>query len=287
MVVDVRKRILKSLAISLIAVIPLAANAGGGKLLEAAGVSQMEGSGGGGLVPWATIAGYGTDEELAASIFTTRTDFQDYRFNAYGAAFSLYNRVELSLARQSFDIFNSPNEIEQTIVGAKARVAGDLIYSYWPQVSVGVQYKKLHDSAIAESLGARDSDTGVDAYVAFTKAHLAAAFGYNVLWDVTLRATKANQFGLLGFGGDDNDSYELMIEGAVAVLLSRHIAVGFEYRQKPDNLGFVEEDDAYDAFIAYIPNKHFNLAFAWAELGTMAGSEDQSGIYFSLTGYVW
>ena len=36
--------------------LPTPASANGGKLLESAGVTQFEGSGGGGLVPWATLS---------------------------------------------------------------------------------------------------------------------------------------------------------------------------------------------------------------------------------------
>ena len=37
---------------------PTIALAGEGKLIGTAGLNQIEGSGGGGIVPWATLAGY-------------------------------------------------------------------------------------------------------------------------------------------------------------------------------------------------------------------------------------
>lgn len=261
--------------------------AGDGKLQETAGVTQIEGSAGGGLVPWAVLAGYDSREEMSASVFTTRVSVDDYRLNAFGAAISLYDRVELSIARHTFDLLDTPFEINQNVIGAKARLYGDVIYSAWPQVSLGVQHKVLLDTTLAEALGATDSDEGTDVYLAASKAHLGALFGYNLFWDLTLRATKANQFGLLGFGGDNNDSYQIMAEGSVAVLLSRQLVLGMEYRQKPDNLPGLEEEDAMDVFVAYIPNKQFNLTAAWVDLGTIAGSENQRGPYLSLTGYLW
>jgi len=271
-----------------LALLPLTpALAGEGKLQETAGVTQIEGSAGGGLVPWAVLAGYDSREEMSASVFTTRVSVDDYRLNAFGAAISLYDRVELSIARHTFDLLDTPLEINQNVIGAKARLYGDVIYSAWPQVSLGVQHKVLLDTTLAEALGATDSDDGTDIYLAASKAHLGALFGYNLFWDLTLRATKANQFGLLGFGGDNNDSYQIMAEGSVAVLLSRQLALGLEYRQKPDNLPGLEEEDAMDVFVAYIPNKQFNLTAAWVDLGTIAGAENQRGPYLSLTGYLW
>lgn len=266
------------------------AQAGSGKLQETAGVTQVEGSGGGGLVPWATLSGYDTRDEWSSSVFMTRVTLPDYRLQAFGAAASIYDRVEISLARQTFELKNIPfgeREINQQILGLKARIYGDIVYGTWPQLAAGIQYKELDNDFIASAVGAEDTDSGTDLYLAASKAHLGALFGYNLVWDLTLRATQANQFGLLGFGGDDNDSYEVMAEASVAVLLNRNWAVGAEYRQKPDNLSVLKEEDAYDLFIAYIPNKQFNITVAWVDLGVIAGEEDQTGAYVSLTGYLW
>lgn len=267
--------------------IPALTFAGEGKLQETAGVTQIEGSSGGGLVPWATLAGYDSRDEFSLSAFSTRVSVDDFRLYAFGAALSLYDRVELSVARQTFDLIDTPYEINQNIIGAKVRLYGDVVYSTWPQLSAGIQYKELQDTLLAELVSADETDNGTDFYLAASKAHLGALFGYNLFWDLTLRSTKANQFGLLGYGGANNDRYEVMVEGSIAVLLGRNVALGMEYRQKPDNLAGLEEEDALDVFVAYIPNKHFNLTAAWVDLGTIAGSDPQSGPYFSFTGYLW
>ena len=39
--------------------------AGDGKILATAGLSSIEGAGGGGIVPWATLSGYDTEEQVA------------------------------------------------------------------------------------------------------------------------------------------------------------------------------------------------------------------------------
>ena len=56
----------------------LSAAAAGGKLLGTGGVSQFEGSGGGGLTPWALITGYGTADEIGASTHYTYIHTDDY-----------------------------------------------------------------------------------------------------------------------------------------------------------------------------------------------------------------
>ncbi|AZZ93971.1 DUF3034 family protein [Hahella sp. KA22] len=264
-----------------------AAHAGEGKILAAPGVTQIEGSAGGGLTPWAVLAGYASRDDIAGSVFSSRVGVDDYRLDVWGGALNFYDRVEVSVAHQKFDLKKAGAEIRQDIYGAKVRLYGDLIYSEWPQVSAGVQYKRLQDTAIAKAVGAADEEHGTDFYLTASKLHLGAVGGYNLLWSLGVRATKANQLGLLGFGGDERDSYSAQVEAALAVMLNAHVAVGAEYRQKPDNLGFAEEEDWSDVFIAYFPNKHMNITLAWLDLGDIAGQDNQRGAYLSLTGYLW
>jgi len=170
--------------------------------------------------------------------------------------------------------------LRQDIFGAKVRILSDLIYTPWPQVSAGVQYKRLKDFDIPSAVGAED-DSGVDVYLAATKLFLAGLAGRNVLLNATLRSTEANQLGLLGFGGDEGGR-DLVFEGSAALLLNRFTAVGVEYRQKPDNLGFAREDDWWDAFVGYFPNKHVSFVAAYADLGSVAGLDHQTGFYLSV-----
>ena len=257
-----------------------------GKLIGTAGLVQVEGSGGGGIVPWATLAGYDSREQISATSSATQVDVDDYRLTMLSASVSIYDRLELSVAHQRFDLKSLGGDIKQNIFGAKYWLYGDVVYSDWPQISVGIQHKQLEDKAIATALGAASSSSGNDLYIAATKVHLGALAGYNAVWNLTARVTKANEMGLLGFGGANNDEYEIMLEASAAILLSRHWAVGAEYRQKPDNLG-LEEDDWVDYFVTYIPSKNFNLTLAWADLGTIAGAQNQSGLYLSLNGQLW
>ena len=247
---------------------------------------QIEGSGGGGIVPWATLSGYDTQDEISVSAVMTQVDLDDYRLNVMGVSASFYDRVEISAAHQRFDLKQLGGDIRQNVIGVKYRLYGDAVYSNFPQISIGLQHKKLEDGAIADLLGADSSSSGTDYYIAATKIHLGAVAGFNAVWNVTARATKANQLGLLGFGGAQNSDHEIMLEASAGVLLSRNVAVGMEYRQKPDNLGLGEED-WIDYFVSYIPNKHIALTLAWAELGSIAGAEDQNGLYLSINGQLW
>lgn len=83
---------------------PLHAMAGDGRLLATGGASMIEGSSGGGIVPWATLSGYGTRDELGTIAFATHVDSGDYRLNVQGVALTVGNRLELSVARQRLDL---------------------------------------------------------------------------------------------------------------------------------------------------------------------------------------
>ncbi|MBV6686406.1 DUF3034 family protein [Xanthomonas euvesicatoria pv. euvesicatoria] len=267
---------------------PLHALASDGRLLATGGVSMIEGSSGGGIVPWATLSGYGTRDELGTVAFATHVDSGDYRLDVQGAALTVGNRLELSLARQRLDLgtlqdrLGLPwNALGQDVFGAKVRVAGDLVYGHAPQVSLGVQYKRLRNGTLPLAIGARD-DHGTDIYVSASRLLLQGAAGYQLLLNGTLRATRANQAGLLGFGGDRRNSYRLVPEVSAAVVLSPSWAVGVEYRDKPDNLGFAREQAWADAFVAWFPSKHVSLTAAFADLGDIATLADQRGPYLSL-----
>lgn len=276
------------LSLSALACAALPAHAGQGRLLATGGATQVEGAAGGGIVPWAVLAGYGTGQQVGGTAFYTRVDTGDYALDAYGAAFTLHNRLELSVARQSFDLGELQRRLalpwdalEQDVFGAKLRVAGDVVYTRLPQISVGVQHKRMRDGTLPLALGARD-DKGTDAYLSASKLFLDGAGGYQLLLNATLRNTRANQGGLLGFGGDQRSARSWVWEGSAAVLLDPRLAVGVEYRQKPDNLGFAREDDWRDVFVAWFPNKHVAVVGAWADLGSIATLDDQRGAYVSV-----
>ncbi|MDK1311892.1 DUF3034 family protein [Pseudoalteromonas sp. R96] len=256
--------------------------AGSGKLLATPGVSQVEGSAGGGIVPWAQLAGYASDEQWSLGGFCSRASVDDYRLDVCGIQANLFDRVELSYAEHTFAVPALNTEIEQSVSGVKVRLYGDIVYSVWPQLSLGMQHKSLKDDAVAVLLGAED-DSGTDIYLAASKLHLGALGGLNAFWNITARHTEANQLGLLGYGSQQG-SERIYLEASAAIFLSQNLALGYEYREKPDNLRLGEQAWR-DVFVAWFINKQINITAAWLDLGSIAGQPDQTGWYVSVTGY--
>ena len=286
------------------------AQADTGKLLLTGGVSSISGAAGGGLTPWAVIGSNATASEVGVSAFATRAATQDYSLNSYGVAVGLHERVELSLARQDFDA--SPavalngiapfgvapgQHIRMDVFGVKVKVAGDAVLdadTWMPQIAVGLEHKRVHSGSlqsVQDFLGTRRN--GTDVYVSATKLLLAQS----LLLNGTLRYTNANQNGLLGFGAaaPGKSGRSLQPEFSVAYLLSNNLAVGAEYRFKPNNLQALgaaaglgtalREDDWKDLFIAWAPNKNLSLTLAYVDLGRIVpGVTDgrrQTGYYLS------
>ena len=259
-----------------------------GKLLLTGGVTQIEGVAGGGLTPWAVIGGYGTRDQVGGNAFYTRVDVDDYGLDSYGALVGLYDRVELSVARNEFDTrdvgaalgLGRGFTIKQDVVGIKVKVAGDAVLeqdSMLPQIAVGLQFKRNDRGGLVRAIGAKD-DSGTDLYVSATKLLL----DKSLLLNGTVRFTEANQFGILGFGGDKHDGYSAQFEASAAYLVTRNLAIGAEYRTKPDNLRIAREDDAFDVFVAWAPVKNVSLTVAYVDLGNIVIADNQRGLYASL-----
>ena len=301
----------KKLASTLIAAFAAAFCAGAqaetGKLLLTGGVSSIDGAAGGGLTPWAVIGSNATDDEIGVTAFVTTAGTTDYGLNVYGAAVGFKNRFELSIAQQDFNTRGTGTalglpglHLKQTIIGGKVRVLGDAILdsdTLVPQVAVGFEYKELGSTgldAALNALGAKRS--GTDFYVSATKLFL----GQSLLLNGTLRATKANQNGLLGYGatlGGDEDKYSLQPEFSIGYLISKNVVVGAEYRFMRNKLetagnallgagsGALRAQDWKDIFIAWAPTKNVSLTLAYVDLGVIvpatSGSRKQTGYYLS------
>ncbi len=257
------------------------------KLLLTGGVTNIEGSAGGGLTPWAIIGGNGTKEQIGGSVFYTQARANDYTLNVAGAMVGLFDRVELSYAEQKFDTrevggalgLGNGYKFTQKIYGAKMRVAGDAVLeqdSWLPQIAVGLQHKENDRGDLLRALGIK-SDRGTDYYVSATKLFLNSS----ILVNGTVRLTKANQTGILGFGTNTKDKYRAYAEGSVAYLLRKDLAIGAEFRQKPDNLGF-KENNWYDVFVAYAPTKNISVTLAYVDLGNIVIKEKQKAPYLSV-----
>jgi len=250
---------------------------------------EIEGSAGGGAVPWALIAGLGTDEQTGGSAFCTNARPQKFELRSCGLAIGWHDRVEVSYANQRFDLDEIiPGEsIGLDVFGLKVRLLGDAVYDqdrWFPQVSAGLQYKKNRDfDFVPALLGAKD-DADVDWYLAATKVYLAGPFSRTWLVNATLRATRGNQFGILGFGGDRKNGRSIEAEFSAAMFVTDSLVAGAEFRQKPDNLSSFAEQDYWDVFAAYFVSKHFSVTAAYTDLGRIAMMPGQHGWYLSLQG---
>lgn len=267
-----------------------------GKFIATGGVSTVEGAGGGGLVPWALISGYGTRDSWGANVHATRVVTDDYALDTAGVTVGIADRVELSLATQTLRGSVAPLDalrLKQDIVGIKIKLVGDAVYDQdrlLPQIAIGAMAKHSHAVAglaalgvtSVRQLGAQD-ERGVDYYVAATRL----LFEHSVLLNATVRATRANQMGLLGFGGDRGDRsnrYQGRLEVSAAYLLRRTLVAGIEYRMKPRNLAVDHEKAYYDAFVAWFPSKNLSVTAAYAVLGdiTVFNPKNQKGAYLSV-----
>jgi hypothetical protein len=278
---------------------PAHAQSRGGKLLLTGGVSSIDGAAGGGLTPWAVTGSYATDGQWGGTAHATGVRTGNYRLKTFGVAVAYGERLELSLARQDLDTQNNLAplglaglHLKQDLLGLKLRLTGDAVLDadrWMPQIAIGLQHKRTDAGGLGATLygplGA--SKSGTDVYLSATKLLLAQG----LLVNGTLRASKANQNGLLGFGGTQSDKLKLMPELSVAWLLNRQVAIGFEYRNKPDNLnqsvlgqGALKEDDWKDVFVAWAPSKNFSLTLAYVDLGKIAPAlqpKRQTGAYLS------
>ncbi len=259
-----------------------------GRLLATGGVTQVEGAGGGGLAAWALITGYGTDRGMGLRGHATMVTLPDYRLTSLGVSTGLFDRIELSYAWMEFDTLGVGAALglgqgftfHQHVFGAKLRLFGDAIYDqdgWLPQVSLGLQHKQNDRGAIIRAIGGDDS-AGTDFYLAASKLFLAES----LLVNATLRATRANQLGILGFGGDKHDGYSAQFEGSLAYLVSRKFAIGAEFRTRPSNLSIAREGSAHDLFAAWFPSKNLSFTLAYADLGNIVIRDDQRGLYLSM-----
>lgn len=233
-----------------------------GKVLLTGGVFTVDGAGGGGAVPWATISGYETRDGINGSAGFTYVNLPALQVSFYGVNVGLFDRVELSYVDSRLSL-NLPNLQTVALVadaagldlgtnawnstlgmqtyGIKVRLFGDAVYtsdSYIPQVAIGGLYKDNRNTALIHTLGA-DKTKDYEIYVAATKV----LFPISTLVNVTARYTSANEDGLTGFGycsdgarTDCHNKRKVRAEVSIAHLVAKNTAIGGEWQQHGDNL---------------------------------------------------
>lgn len=199
------------------------------------------------------------------------------------------DRVEVSLAQTIVNAnavaaavniaspgFGADSRITMNTFGLKLKLIDMGKDDAVPMVAIGLQNKHASGRIIdfLQNANAISNTSGTDGYVAVTK--VVNVGGKNVLLNGTLRATKANQIGLLGFGGGaaGNNSYHYKPEVSVGVFMADNVVLGVEYRAKPNNIRALgtNESGAYDLFLAYFINKNMALTAAYANLGQIGPS---------------
>ena len=101
---------------------------------------------------------------------------------------------------------------------------------------------------------------------------------YPIFVHFNIRLTKAAQVGFFGFSSD----YTANPEISAGICVRPDMAVGFEYRVKPDELdslasalpGFtLKEDDMWDINFTYFPTEKFSLSIAYCGFGNAANKD--------------
>jgi len=231
-----------------------------GKVFLTGGVFTVDGAGGGGAVPWATITGYETRDGINGGVAYTYANLPALQLNVFGGAVGFYDRFELSYASHKLslnlsnldtvallaeangiDLGTDPwnSTLQMEVYGAKLRLFGDAVYtsdSWIPQVAIGGLYKENTTEQLVKTLGAAESKDW-EAYVAATKVF----FPISTLVNLTVRYTSANEIGLTGFGvceqgGECKNDKEFRFEASIAHLLTKNTAIGAEYQQHGSNL---------------------------------------------------
>jgi hypothetical protein len=287
---------------------PMAAMMQQGGILATSGVATISGVGGGGINPWATIIGYDTNDEIGFNAAYTHVSPGSYKLDAFSASVGLFNRVELSVAQQNFDLgapgaslgLGSDYNLKQQIFGAKVRLFGNVLYDQGimlPQVAVGVNYHHNITGVfpgtsipLVDAVGAHPD--GTTFYVTAAKLFIDGLFGHYTFIDAGARLTNSNYNGLLGFGGTNaagvyKSGYHVEPFVSVAQFINPQIAFGYEYRAMPHYdvggaLNLNTTNAWQDVFAAYLPTKNIALVAAYANLGTIAGAKNSNGLYLSL-----
>lgn len=255
-----------------------------GELVATAGLLSPNGSAGGGITSWAILSGYGSADSWGGAAQASTVALDDYQLTTLAISVAVNNRFEIFASRNELDLpsrLGVPfGSIAQKTIGAKVRLEGDLIYGDVPQISLSAYYQDHEDEPLLNALGGlRDSDTGVQLGV--TRLWVDGLGHRTWLGHIGLRYDRATYLGLLGHGASGT-SREISVEAAGAVFINRHLAIGAEYRQMPDVLPGIAEDDWKDVFIAWFPNKNVSVALAYVDAGEIVGLPSQNGVYVAV-----
>ncbi len=240
-----------------------------------AAITNIDGQAGGGLVPWALLSS-------GPTVAMTHLGTQNLGINSLAVNTSFANMVEVSYARNMLGVTGTALGGNNTDVvdnfGLKVKL-NDMSDSM-PQFALCLVNKRasgnLIDNVVSKApYGVNTSST--DVYGAASK--IVNIGGKNVLLNGVLRATKADQLGLLGFGGGTtagaSSGYKIEPEVSAEIFAADNVIFGAEYRKQPNYAvagtnGVLYQGSAYDFNIVYVANKNFTLTAAYVNLGQVA-----------------
>ncbi len=216
---------------------------------------------------------------------------------------SLGDRLEFGYGLNALTLNDLPDlvsaatglNIEDDVVylhNFNARVAliheGDFNQPWLPAFTFGVHYKYNNtvediDSDLngtLSAIGIEDND-GID-YTLYASKML-NFLPRPVLVNAGVRNSNAAHAGLLGF----TDDREFLVEGNVVVFVTDNLAIGAEYRQKPDNYDEIEglvagEDDWWSVVAAYVINESMTVSGGYFNLGDVLDEEDTDAFALKL-----
>lgn len=212
---------------------------------------------------------------------------------------TLGDRVELGYAFQTLSLDDLPNDIEAA-TGVKisddfvnlhnfnARVAlvkeSEFGQSWMPAITAGVHYKYNDTISTMDSeLGGTLTSIGIEDNSGFDYtlygSKMLTFLPRPVLINVGIRSTEAAHIGLLGFTGER----DLVAEGNIVVFVTDRLALGGEYRQKPNSYNQVpgligQEDDWWSVVFGYVASNNVTISGGYFNLGQVLNSNESTAL---------
>jgi len=275
---------------------------------------NIEGEGGGGINPFAYLINPPAEGEIFGrpSISAWEWIGNGYNFSFQSTAINIGNRAEIGFGAYDLDISDLRDDLYAATDSAVDlrkdhvrvfHVHGKLLLlkeaEVLPAFSVGAGYK--WNTEIEDLDLNTERDAGVRAFTAIgydrdDSAEFTAVATKTIPWALPTiisagaRISRGHQMGLLGF----DDTWHAGLETTIAVLPADKVALGFEYKQKPDGMKSLgpalnsilgaratsrandftfKEDDFIDWFFLYMPTSKLSFIAAWATIGNVVHTE--------------
>jgi hypothetical protein len=265
---------------------------------------SIEGYGGGAITPMAYLVNPGPQDCVFGkpAFALTVGNLGDKQLQAITLTETVYDRIEFGYAADRASLGDLTADIEEQ-TDMDAETGSIWLHNFnvrvllvkedtclaglpLPAITAGIHFK--YNDGIAQinnnlgnvlsTIGYR-ANNGVDFTLTMTKK-FAKVFGRPLFVTAGLRESEAADIGLLGFG----DTYHLTFEGNLVYMLTDHIAVGYEFRQKTDPYGTIAsnepgewlvgpEDNWHAVEVGYIINKRTTLCAGWGHFGNLVNSE--------------